>query len=71
MASIPGGHMDTQWGLCCMNNLLSKHCIIPPNETDKWTLITQASSIGSYGNDPSVRCSKYIVHFSQLLVQNI
>lgn len=59
VASIPGGHFDTQWGLSCMSNLLSKHCVIPQNESNEWTLITQASSIGSYGANPSV-CSNVL-----------
>lgn len=56
MASIPGGHFDTQWGLSRIGNLLSQHCVIPPDEADQWTFIAQASSIGSFGNDPKVIC---------------
>ncbi|XP_077292527.1 tyrosyl-DNA phosphodiesterase 1-like isoform X2 [Arctopsyche grandis] len=54
VASIPGGHFDTQWGLSRIGNLLSQHCVIPPDEADQWTLIAQASSIGSFGNDPKL-----------------
>lgn len=51
VTSVPGSHSDGAWGMACVGSLLKQHCVIPAEECSHWDLITQASSIGSYGKE--------------------
>lgn len=50
VASVPGSHLDTDWGMLRVGTLLRKHC----GNCPKAPLIAQASSIGSYGKEPKL-----------------
>ncbi|XP_052754562.1 probable tyrosyl-DNA phosphodiesterase isoform X2 [Galleria mellonella] len=67
VASAPGSHFDMDWGMTRVGALLRQHCCIPPAENSKWPLLAQASSIGSYGNDPKLWLTgDFLHHFTKI-----
>ncbi|XP_059045014.1 probable tyrosyl-DNA phosphodiesterase [Achroia grisella] len=67
VASAPGSHFDMDWGMTRVGSLLRQHCCIPPSENSKWPLVAQASSIGSYGNDPKLWLTgDFLHHFTKI-----
>ncbi|CAK1587887.1 unnamed protein product [Parnassius mnemosyne] len=62
VASAPGSHFDTEWGMTRAGSLLRQHCRVPPHENSKWPLIAQASSLGSYGKEPKLWLTGDFLH---------
>ncbi|CAB3232126.1 unnamed protein product [Arctia plantaginis] len=58
VASVPGSHMDTDWGMLKVGSLLKQHC----EYSGKAPLIAQASSIGSYGKEPKLWLTGDFLH---------
>ncbi|XP_013174288.1 PREDICTED: probable tyrosyl-DNA phosphodiesterase [Papilio xuthus] len=67
VASVPGSHFDTEWGMTRTGALLRQHCCVPPAENTKWPLIAQASSLGSYGKEPKLWLTgDFLHHFTKI-----
>ncbi|CAH0599570.1 unnamed protein product [Chrysodeixis includens] len=62
VASVPGSHFDTDWGMTRTGSLLRQHCCIPPDENRQWPLVAQASSIGSFGKEPKLWLTGDFLH---------
>ncbi|XP_061725715.1 probable tyrosyl-DNA phosphodiesterase [Cydia pomonella] len=70
VASAPGGHFDMDWGLTRVGSLLRQHCAIPRSEQQRWPLLAQASSIGSYGKEPRLWLTgDFLHHFTKIKEQ--
>ncbi|KAL0808371.1 hypothetical protein ABMA28_012853 [Loxostege sticticalis] len=67
VASAPGSHFDVDWGMTRVGSLLRQHCLIPAAENDKWPLLAQASSIGSFGKEPKLWLTgDFLHHFTKI-----
>ncbi|CAH2101303.1 unnamed protein product [Euphydryas editha] len=62
VSSVPGSHFDLDWGMNRVGTLLRQHCEIPASENRSWPLLAQASSLGSYGNDPKLWLTGDFLH---------
>ncbi|XP_045457203.1 probable tyrosyl-DNA phosphodiesterase [Melitaea cinxia] len=62
VSSAPGSHFDQDWGMNRVGTLLRQHCEIPASENRLWPLLAQASSLGSYGNDPKLWLTGDFLH---------
>ncbi|XP_028170925.1 probable tyrosyl-DNA phosphodiesterase isoform X2 [Ostrinia furnacalis] len=62
VASAPGSHFDVDWGMTRVGSLLRQHCAVPAAENDKWPLLAQASSIGSFGKEPKLWLTGDFLH---------
>ncbi|XP_068625785.1 probable tyrosyl-DNA phosphodiesterase isoform X3 [Battus philenor] len=70
VASAPGSHFDTEWGMTRAGALLRQHCCVPPAENSRWPLLAQASSLGSYGKDPKLWLTgDFLHHFTKIKEQ--
>ncbi|KAG6455854.1 hypothetical protein O3G_MSEX009417 [Manduca sexta] len=63
VASAPGSHFDMDWALTRVGSLLRQHCCVPPAEQRHWTLLAQASSLGSYGKEPKLWLTGDFLHY--------
>ncbi|XP_048003669.1 probable tyrosyl-DNA phosphodiesterase [Leguminivora glycinivorella] len=70
VASAPGGHFDMEFGMTRVGSLLRQHCSIPRSEQQRWPLLAQASSIGSYGKEPRLWLTgDFLHHFTKIKEQ--
>ncbi|XP_048485908.1 probable tyrosyl-DNA phosphodiesterase [Plutella xylostella] len=65
VASVPGSHFDLEWGLTRAGSLLRQHCRAPAEQ--RWPLVAQASSLGSYGKEPKLWLTgDFLHHFTRV-----
>lgn len=57
VASVPGSHAGAAWGMRRAGRLLRDHCAL--GGAERWPVVAQASSLGSFGPNPQVPCLRF------------
>jgi hypothetical protein len=66
ISSVPGKHFEPMWGHVYLNNILKTHACIPSGKPSDWPIISQASSLGSFGvSDKDWLLSEFVESLSQ------